>query len=158
MFALSRVELGYAPDHVLTLHVSGSWGETADMAKLGVRVDRTLDGLRSLPGVAAASTAAFAPGTGSRYLAEFAIDGHPGTGHEIQADSRTVSAGYFETLRLPILLGTSCRVGSPTPRFRKRIRSARASATTRSARTSRRAHGDRRAGFRYARAHQAGGD
>ncbi len=111
---LSRVNPGFEPSHVLTFQVSGSWGETADMPNVVKRIDRTLDSLRTLPGVEAASTAAMLPGVPSQYQIEFKIDGKLEPGHPILADSRYVSAGYFETMRIPLLAGESCRQASNT--------------------------------------------
>ena len=56
--ALGRVSPGFDPSHILTLHISGGWGETADYKKLTARVDRTLDELRHVPGVEATATSA----------------------------------------------------------------------------------------------------
>ena len=72
---LSRVSPGFDPSHVLTFQISGSWGETSDMKGLIRRVDRTLDGLRALPGVEAAATAGTLPGISWLYQVEFTIDG-----------------------------------------------------------------------------------
>ncbi len=113
--ALGEVPLGYDPDHVLSFRVSGSWGETVDYPGLGRRIERTLDGLRTLPGVTAASTAGALPGSGWTYGSEFVLDGHPGAGHALTGTSRAVSSGYFATLGLPTLLGSDCRAGASTP-------------------------------------------
>ena len=59
---LSHVSAGFEPSHVLTFQITGSWGETAEMKTLVQRIDRTLDGLRSLPGVDAAATSGMLPG------------------------------------------------------------------------------------------------
>ncbi len=111
---LSRVYPGFEASHVLTFQVSGSWGETSDMKNVIQRIDRTLDSLRTLPGVEAASTAAMLPGVSSRYQIEFKIDDKLEPGHPILADSRYVSAGYFDTMRIPLLMGESCRQASNT--------------------------------------------
>lgn len=111
---LSRVYPGFEPGHVLTFQVSGSWGETTDMKNVIQRIDRTLESLRTLPGVEAASTAAMLPGVPSQYQVEFKIDGKQEPGHPILGDSRYVSAGYFETMRIPLLAGESCRQASKT--------------------------------------------
>ncbi len=111
---LSRVYPGFEPSHVLTFQVSGSWGETSDMKNVVQRIDRTLESLRTLPGVEAASTAAMLPGVPSQYQIEFKIDGKLEPGHPILADSRYVSAGYFDTMRIPLLVGESCRQASNT--------------------------------------------
>lgn len=111
---LSRVYPGFDPSHVLTFQISGSWGETTDMPKVVQRIDRSLDTLRAIPGVEAASTAAMLPGVPSKYQMEFKIDGKTEPGHPILADSRYVSAGYFDTMRIPLLLGGACRQASNT--------------------------------------------
>ncbi len=110
--ALGRVDPGFDPSHVLTFQISGSWGETSDMKGVLQRIDRTLDGLRSLPGVEAASTAAMLPGVPALYQLEFKIDGRLDPGHKIMADSRYVSFGYFDTMKIPLLAGQDCQPGS----------------------------------------------
>jgi len=109
---LSRVYPGFDPSHVLTFQISGSWGETAEMAKVVQRIDRSLDTIRSIPGVEAAATAAMLPGVPSLYQIEFKIDGKIEPGHPILADSRFVSAGYFKTMQIPLLVGEACKQAS----------------------------------------------
>src|ERR1700733_11088526 len=111
---ISRVSPGFDPSHVLTFHIRGSSGETSDMKGLIRRVDRTLDGLRALPGVEAAATAGTLPGVSWLYQVEFTIDGREDPDRKILADNRTVSAGYFETMRIPLLAGEGCRQDSTT--------------------------------------------
>jgi len=111
---LSRVYPGFDPSHVLTFQISGSWGETTDMKSVVQRINRTLDSLRAIPGVLAASTSAMLPGVPSLYQIEFKIDGKVDPGHPILADSRYVSAGYFATMSIPILVGEACKQASNT--------------------------------------------
>ena len=111
---LARVNPGFDPSRVLTFQISGSWGETTDMKNVVRRIDRTLDSLRAQPGVEAASTSAMLPGVPSLYQIAFKIDGKVDPGHPLLADSRYVSAGYFETMRIPLLVGEACRRGSKT--------------------------------------------
>lgn len=111
---LGHVSPGFDPSHVLTLQVSGSWGETVNMAAVSQRVDRTLDGLRTLPGVEDAATAGILPGVPSLYQMEFNLDGKIDPGRKILADSRTVSSGYFGTMKIPLLSGTACKNASTT--------------------------------------------
>ncbi len=120
--ALGRVAPGFDTAHVLTFHISGSWGETGDMQRLTARTERTLDALRALPGVEAVATAGALPGVPGKFQSAFRIDGkvgsrpdgHDNAGQPILADSRTVSAGYFATLHIPLLAGEACRQGSTT--------------------------------------------
>jgi predicted permease len=109
MRELGRVAPGFDPSHVLTFQVSGSWSETTDYKGLNQRIGRTLDALRSLPGVDAAATSSTLPGIPAKYQSEFKVDGHEGSDRRILADSRFVSAGYFETMRIPLLRGEACR-------------------------------------------------
>ena len=111
---LSRVYPGFDPSHVLTFQVSGSWGETTEMKNLVQRVNRTLDSIRAIPGVEAASTAAMLPGVPSLYQVEFKLDGRVQPGHPMLADNRYVSSGYFETMLIPLLAGGGCRQASNT--------------------------------------------
>ncbi len=115
--ALGRVSPGFETAHVLTFHISGSWGETGDMKRLIARTDRTLDVLRALPGVEAASTAGALPGMPGKFESAFRIDGHNDAAQPVLADARSVSAGYFATLHIPLLAGEACREGSTTSDF-----------------------------------------
>ena len=111
---LSRVYPGFDPGHVLTFQISGSWGETTDMKGVEQRIDRTLDGLRTLPGVVDASTSGMLPGFSVLYQIEFNIDGKVEPGHPMLADSRYVSTGYFNALQIPLLAGEACKKASTT--------------------------------------------
>jgi len=107
---LGRVSPGFETGHVLTLHVSGNWGETADMKKLTQRVNHTLDALRSVPGVRAAATSAMLPGIPSDTQTEVRVsEGRADTDGKIVGDSRFVSSGYFATMQIPVLAGEGCR-------------------------------------------------
>jgi putative ABC transport system permease protein len=112
---LNRVAPGFDPTHVLTFQITGSWGETSDFPAMNRRVAGTLDSLRAIPGVEDAATTGFLPGIPSLYQFQFALDGNVDPNRKIQADTRTVSQGYFQTLNIPILRGRGCREGSTTP-------------------------------------------
>jgi putative ABC transport system permease protein len=109
---LSHVAAGFEPSHVLTFQITGSWGETAEMKTLVQRIDRTLDGLRSLPGVDAAATSGMLPGVPALYQFEFKVDGRLDPNRKVLADSRYVSAGYFQTMQIPVLVGETCKQGA----------------------------------------------
>jgi hypothetical protein len=47
-------------------------------------------------------------------MQEFKIDGKLDPGRRVLADSRYVSAGYFDTMRIPVLVGAGCRQASTT--------------------------------------------
>ena len=108
--ALGRVSPGFNPDHVLTLHITGGYGETANMKALTQRVDRTLDALRSVPGVEAAATSATVPGVPTQYQIEMKLaEGGLEPGRKMMVESRFVSPGYFKTMQIPLLAGEPCR-------------------------------------------------
>jgi putative ABC transport system permease protein len=114
MQELEHVNAGFKAGNVLTFQVSGSWAESTDMNDVIQRINRTLDMLRTIPGVEAASTAGALPGVSSKYETEFKVDGNVNPNSRILADNRFVSAGYFETMRIPRLVGDLCRQASNT--------------------------------------------
>jgi putative ABC transport system permease protein len=111
---LNRVSPGFDPSNILTFQISGSWAETANMPALNRRIDTTLDAIRAIPGVEAASTSVFLPGMPGTYQMEYKLDGSLDPNRKILADSRFVSSGYFDTTRIPVILGDACKEGSPT--------------------------------------------
>lgn len=112
---LTRVSPGFDAGHVLTFQVSGSWGETSDMKNVVQRINRTLENLGTLPGVEGAATAAMLPGVPAHYQLELKIDGKIESDHPLLADTRYVSADYFHTMRISLLLGEACRQASAIP-------------------------------------------
>jgi predicted permease len=113
---LGRVSPGFDPRHVLTFHISVSWGETADQKAMLQRSNRILDGLRSLPGVEAASTAFGLPGVPTDYQVEMkSVEGRAETEPKMIAQGRTVSSDFFATMRIPLVSGEMCRQESTTP-------------------------------------------
>jgi putative ABC transport system permease protein len=107
---LGRVSTGFDSSHVLTLRISGNWGETADMKKLTQRMNRTLEELRAVPGVRDAATTAILPGLPGGQPGEFKLaEGRAETDGKITAESRFVSNGYFTTMKIPMLAGEGCR-------------------------------------------------
>jgi putative ABC transport system permease protein len=117
---LGRVAPGFEPSHILTFHVSGSYGETANYPQLLERIDRTLDFLRAVPGVQQAATAASLPGVPGEFLAEVRlVEGRAESEPKVVADSRYVSTGYFATMQMPLLAGEPCETrGSASLRNR----------------------------------------
>ncbi len=111
---IGRVHPGFDPSHVLTFQISGSWGETADMGSLIRRIDTTLDTLRAILGVESAATSSTLPGIPALYQIEYKIDNNLDPNRKILADSRLVSSGYFDTMRIPLLVDRACRQGSTT--------------------------------------------
>ena len=112
---LARVSPGFDPSHVLTLQVSESYGETADMKALTQRSKHILETLRAIPGVEAAANVSTLPGAQVQREIELRImEGEQDPNRKIVADARWVSPGYFDVLRIPILSGEPCQ-DSTTP-------------------------------------------
>ncbi|HEX4379504.1 MAG TPA: ABC transporter permease, partial [Candidatus Acidoferrum sp.] len=108
--ALGRVSPGFEFAHVLTLHISGSWGETANMKGLSQRIDRILETIRAVPGVENTATAATLPGVPGEYTTDMKLqEGEQDPNHKIVAESRFVSHAYFDTMKIPMLAGEGCR-------------------------------------------------
>lgn len=107
---LGKVSPGFDSSHVLTFHLSGSWSETANYPGLVQRIDRTLDFLRAMPGVQEASTAYFLPGIPQPYnYGEVTVmEGRTEEDSKLSADGRYVSKGYFATMQIPIISGSTC--------------------------------------------------
>ena len=107
---LGRVSPGFESSHVLTFHVSASWGETADMKGLTQKLTRILDSVRSLPGVEATATSGELPGVPMQYQTELNVkEGRAASEPKIIVESRFVSPGYFSTMHIPLLSGDLCR-------------------------------------------------
>jgi putative ABC transport system permease protein len=105
---LGRVLPGFDVSHVLTLRISGNWGETAEYTKLIQRINRTLEELRSLPGVRAAASAGTLPGIPGDMQTTVRVEGRADKAGRVIADSRFVSDGYFATMKIPVLAGEEC--------------------------------------------------
>ena len=114
---LGRVSPGFEYSHVLTLQISSSWGETGDMKALGKRTERILDSLAATPGVEGAAMMVMSlPGVPEKYPLEVQLaEGRADTEPKMIAESRAVSSSYFETMRIPLLSGETCRAGTGVP-------------------------------------------
>ncbi|HEY2001220.1 MAG TPA: ABC transporter permease [Acidobacteriaceae bacterium] len=107
---LGRVSPGFDVSHVLTLQISGGWGETADMKRLTQRIHTDLDALRSIPGVEAAAAGGWQlPGVSGQAQIELSLlEGEQDNSHKIVAITHVISPGYFHTLSIPLLQGQDC--------------------------------------------------
>ena len=107
--ALSRVDFGFDSGHVLTLHVSGTYGwETTDMHVQ--RINRVIDAVGALPGVESAAITSTLPGVRDEQQLEFRLaEGQSDSAPRMLAETRVVSPAYFQTLRIPVVAGELCR-------------------------------------------------
>jgi putative ABC transport system permease protein len=107
---LWRVDAGFDLTHVLSFRVSANFAESADYDRLAVRIDRSIEALRALPGVQAVATSAWLPGVPVQFEAAFTlIDAGSDTTRPMVAERRVVSPEYFETMKIPLVQGERCR-------------------------------------------------
>src|SRR6185312_9887135 len=107
--ALGRVSPGFDPNHVLTLRISGNYGETGDQKKMYQRMKNTLDALAAVPGVESAAISATVPGAARGFPMELKVtDAAVSPDRKITADEKVVYGAYFETMRIPLLAGSTC--------------------------------------------------
>jgi putative ABC transport system permease protein len=106
---LSAVRLGFSDDHILVadLPVPPAGTAPADSHRNMDFYESTLRELHSLPGVRTAAAASFLPASGQGSVIHFNIQGRPprNASEYIMANYRTISSGYFEALRIPLLEG-----------------------------------------------------
>ncbi len=105
--ALGRVSPGFEASHVLVLRVSASWGETVNRKSLMNRIDRDLHTLRNVPGIKSAATSFALPGVADGSPTELKLEGQSDA-RSLTSDTKVVSDGYFETMRIPLLAGHGC--------------------------------------------------
>jgi len=107
---LAGLNPGFDSDGVLLFRISAQWSERT--ASVMQRHARTIQRLEEIPGVQAAAFAQLIPGGTDVPPNEFRIIGRDATDKTFSA-SRSVSSGYFRTLRIPILRGDTCS-GDPS--------------------------------------------
>jgi len=105
--AASAIDPGFDPRGVLTMSVSVQGSSAADPGRRAAFFTDTVDALRRLPGVAAASAVNHAPLVGDVWTLGFDIAGRPRASVDDRPGAvyRVVLPGYFSALRLPILKG-----------------------------------------------------
>jgi putative ABC transport system permease protein len=106
---LEDTPLGFQPEGVLALRVGGSSAEPPEATVQ--RHARILAALSSLPGVTAVSMSTGLPAVNPAWPREFEIAGEPAPGGSLRfAGWRIVTAAYFQTVRIPIIAGRTCRM------------------------------------------------
>jgi putative ABC transport system permease protein len=115
---LQAVSTGIDAGSVLTFRMTAQWTERPDAVVQ--RHARTLDRLEAIPGVRSAAFSATLPIVVDYPPAEFTIGGQD-RGERTFAHIRSVSAGYFATLGIPLLEGSTCSARPATPLQQKAI-------------------------------------
>jgi predicted permease len=105
--ALQAVQPGFDPNNVLTMHMSftGPRFQTSESVENAIR--EGVDRLRTIPGVELATAACCLPLEGG-YGLGFTIVGRPLEAGQVNhggAEWITVSPGYFETFKIPVITG-----------------------------------------------------
>jgi putative ABC transport system permease protein len=108
------VSLGLDPDRVMTFRMSAQWSERFDAVVQ--RQARTVARLSAIPGVEAAAFSQLVPAGTDVPPNEFQIRGRDPR-EKTFAIGRSVSAGYFRTLHIPVLRGDTCSSDPAVPVF-----------------------------------------
>src|SRR5262249_27315659 len=103
---LSRVDPGFAPDHLLTFRVSLLGDRYAGAPARAGFVSDLLARLAGVAGVRSAGVASIVPFAGMRNANVIEIEGRAEPqGSRTIIDQRHVSAGYFQTMGMPLVSG-----------------------------------------------------
>ncbi len=112
LIKLQSVSPGFDPERVLAMRISPNWSKVNSAEKVQQLFDRVLDKVRSQPGVLSAGLASTYPLnqlgiTFGPFNRGFQIENRPIPAGELapQADFRSASPGYFETIRVPLVEG-----------------------------------------------------
>jgi putative ABC transport system permease protein len=103
-----RLDLGFLSSQVVSGYVNLPVPKYADPAKQYAFFEEALARIRALPGVTAAAVSSSAPLTEINDSGRVQIEGRPGgrSGEEpLSANRPHVSAGYFETMGIPLVEG-----------------------------------------------------
>ena len=108
-WALMHVAPGFRSESILTARLSLPRSRYPDNRRIAAFERELLDSLRGRPGIQSAGFATYLPLSGSDNGWSFFIEGRPPlpVGVYNMAKYRPVSAGYFETIGIPLLRGRS---------------------------------------------------
>jgi putative ABC transport system permease protein len=103
---LQNVELGFAPDKVLTMQINLPPAKYAEGDPRANFFDRLLAQLRTVPGVVDAAAITQPPLTAGNWAMEVNLEGDTSSKDTPQsADARAITTGYFRTMGIPLLQG-----------------------------------------------------
>ncbi len=102
---LSTTWPGFDPDHVLTFQITKS-GDRGNVAAMSAYSDKLLGALQAIPGVSGAALTNQLPLAGCCFTSSIFPEGRSYKGDVGKPVSfMVVSAGYFQTLRIPLMAG-----------------------------------------------------
>jgi predicted permease len=121
LWKLHRVDPGFATERVLTTRLDLNFSKYTDVTRRRDFQTRLLERLAGQPAVVSAAIAGTFPlNDGGPQTGQFEIEGKPPVTAALrpQADFQQVSAGYFETIRIPLVRGRGFQEGDreDTPR------------------------------------------
>jgi putative ABC transport system permease protein len=104
---LQRTNLGFTPDHLLTMSLSLSESRYPDEHQQVAFFQRTIEQASALPGIQSAAVTTGLPLTVSLSGSDLRVEGQPEPepGKEMIVNTRSVSPGYFGTLGIRLLKG-----------------------------------------------------
>jgi predicted permease len=105
--ALSAIDPGFNPHHLLTMIVSTAGAKNAAATDRSAFYKQALDHIRALPGVVSDSATNHLPLAGDEWNLPFFIEGRPipKRGDELGGVYRVVLPGYFRTMDIAFLRG-----------------------------------------------------
>jgi putative ABC transport system permease protein len=110
LYKLRYADLGLKPDGLLTLRTALPLDRYGEHARRAAFYDRVLAGVEQLPGVVAAGYSTSIPLEWKGGTSQFAVEGQaPDTRLPYDANHRQVSAGYLQTLGVPLRQGRHLR-------------------------------------------------
>jgi predicted permease len=106
LWRLSRVDPGFAKDHVLTFAVYPHMGRFQTRAGLGGFYEGLLENIKRIPGVRAAGAVALVPLAGDKSGTEIAVENRlMRPGESIEANYQLAGPGYFSAMKIPLIEG-----------------------------------------------------
>jgi putative ABC transport system permease protein len=106
LWQLQHVDAGFRPENLLTFRFALPQSKFSTSIQRAEMYERVADRLTALPGVESVGSVNDLPFAGSRSGSSFEIENRPSDpGMALHADYRTVSPGYFFTMRMRLLQG-----------------------------------------------------
>ena len=107
LLLLLKSDNGYDPNSVLTMELHVPRSRYLEQAELSQLLHRVLQSVQAQPGVEQATLSSNLPGASDGWQTDIAPEGHRAIkrGEQINVDWSIVTAGYFQTMKIPLLRG-----------------------------------------------------
>jgi putative ABC transport system permease protein len=102
---LRSVNLGFRPDHLLTMNISFPSGKTAKPGTSLSYFRQILSLTRGIPGMQSAGASLYAPLSGRKGESTFHLESTPQISQPPSTQANSTTPGYFETLGIPLIAG-----------------------------------------------------